>query len=391
MDKERAIYLLNRYHSGVSTPEERAEFVLLLHHPNFEKLRNDIMDVEWPEEDDLAVDQLSLEVSDRILAVIKRTPRHSPVRKLRQWLPYAAAIVLLATIGAWFYFVSDPVADSQELVDVRDVAPGGNRAMLTLADGRQIELSETHDGIIIGDGIAYLDGTPIIDDVDGAAALPETIHYEISTPKGGTYQVTLPDGTKVWLNAGTLLRYPSRFEKEQRVIELSGEAYFDVQPLRLQNDSNEKVPFLVVTEGQTVEVLGTQFNLSAYPENADVRTTLVKGSVRVVSATDAYTPVILEPGQQSVVTEGKMVVKTVEVESFIAWKDGYFDFLYTPFSEVIAQIARWYDVEVVYKGDIPEDTFSGRMSRAVTLHGVLQFFEGSKITITQRGDTLIIE
>lgn len=391
MDTERAIFLLERYHAGILTPEERAEFVLLLHHPKCEQLRNDILDVQWPEEEDLGLDHLPSDVSERILVAIKQTPRHSTVKRLRQWIPYAAAVVVFVAIGAWVYFLSDSVEDGQDLVEVQDVGPGGNRATLTLADGRQIELSETHNGIVIGDGIAYLDGTSVIDNADGLSDLAETVYYEISTPKGGTYQVTLPDGTKVSLNAGSSLRYPSRFEREQRLIELSGEAYFEVTPLHVKNAPGDKVPFIVRTEKQTVEVLGTQFNLSAYPEDTDVRTTLVNGSVRVASVSDTNTPVILQPGQQSVLTDEGVTIKNVEVESFIAWKDGYFDFLYTPFSEMVAQIARWYDVEVVYKGEIPEDTFSGRMSRNVSLKGVLKFFEGSKVNVEQVGNKLIIE
>lgn len=387
MDKERAAYLLNRYQEGTITSDERDEFVLLLHHPAFEGLRNEMLDSKWSLDGEMDTPQASFATYDRLLASIKAVPRPSSVRRFRKWLPYAAAAILVATAAGWLIFSSQSDQHPSELVHAADVQPGGNKATLTLADGRTIELSETHGGIVVGEGISYLDGTSVIDD----ESLPEIIDYEISTPRGGTYQVTLPDGTQVWLNAGTVLRYPSRFEKDKRVVELSGEAYFDVEPLLSKQVDNGKVPFLVRTDKQTVEVLGTQFNLSAYPDDHDVRTTLVDGSVRVASVNDAYTPVVLQPGQQSVFAAGTMTISKVEVEPFIAWKDGYFDFLYTPFPEMIVQIARWYDVELVYKGKVPQETFSGRMSRAVSLQSVLKFFEGSKIKTTLSGGKLIIE
>lgn len=384
MDKERALYLLERYHAGICTADEQAEFALLLHHPKFDELRHEMLDSLWPnEQDELNADADYV----RVLSSIKGMRRPTSVRLLRQWLPYAVAIALFVVVGAWYFFDARTVVRQDEQVGLQDVTPGGNRATLTLADGTKIDLNEAQGGIVVGDGISYLDGTSVIETPEH---LPKAVDYEISTPKGGTYQVTLPDGTTVWLNAGTVLRYPSRFEEGQRIVELAGEAYFDVKPLLAKNNVQTKVPFLVRTEGQTVEVLGTQFNLSAYPEDGDVRTTLVNGSVRVNATGGGGSPVILDPGQQSVLTKGLMTVKEVDIESFIAWKDGYFDFNYTPFPEMIVQIARWYDVEVVYNGVVPQETFSGRMSRKVTLQGVLKFFEGSEIKATLKGNNLII-
>jgi len=390
MTRERATYLLDRYHADLCTPEERAEFVLLLHHPKFKSLRNELLDSRWPKEGDTDVQEVTPAVYERILATIKSTPRASSVRRFRLWFPFAAAIIAMTLVGIWLFVGNQADQCQSQLGNVDDVQPGGNRATLTLADGREIELSDEQSGIVIGTGISYLDGTSIIDNGETPERSTSIIDYQISTPKGGTYQVTLPDGTHVWLNAGTILRYPSKFDADQRVVELSGEAYFDVTQIESKHAKNKKVPFLVRTNSQTIEVLGTQFNLSAYKEDGDVKTTLVEGSVRVASPTDEHLPVVLEPGQQSIYAGGKVAVATIDVEPFIAWKDGYFDFLYTPFPEMIAQIARWYDIKLIYKGEVPNETFSGKMSRDVTLQYVLKFVEGSGIKVTLDNGQLII-
>src|SRR5690606_30614424 len=213
MDKERAAYLLNRYHSGACTPEEQAEFALLLHHPRFEALRHELLDDHWPREADAEWQQGAPAGYWSVLATIKATPQTIRPRKLRRWLPYvaAASILLLCTIGVAIYLNTrtDHETSLPQSTHVQPIQPGGNRATLTLANGRTIHLDEAQAGIRVGvEDITYADGASL--------GLPPSEELVLTTPRGGTYQVTLPDGSNVWLNANSTLKYPSRFQGDER-------------------------------------------------------------------------------------------------------------------------------------------------------------------------------
>src|SRR5690606_22741368 len=212
----------------------------------------------------------------------------------------------------------------------------------------------------------------------------------LTTPKGGTYRLTLSDGTNVWLNAASTLRYPAKFTGTERMVELEGEAYFEVS--RLTRGSDIRVPFRVVSKGQTVEVLGTEFNITAYADEDAVRTTLVEGSVQVVSdgaiETQRPQPVTLRPGQQSVVSPDGTQINSVDVSMFTAWKDGLFSFRETEMSDAMRQLARWYNVDVVYEGAVPETYFFGNIRRDKSLAHALAILKKSGINfrITKMGD-----
>src|SRR5690606_27967693 len=198
------------------------------------------------------------------------------------------------------------------------------RATLTLADGRTIDLSEAQTGIVVGEDVMYNDGSEVMehrqDNLSGTQkGSLKTNYFVLSTPKGGTYQVTLPDGSKVWLNAGSTLKYPSRFSDGERIVEMTGEAYFSV--IR-----DEERPFRVTSNGQQVEVLGTEFNVTAYPDDRETKTTLVEGSVRVALTTGrspvtSRSPITLKPGEQSIVRGANIEKQQVDTDEFTAWKD----------------------------------------------------------------------
>jgi len=343
------------------------------------------------------------QLRDRMLRhILERANAERPHRARSRsigWLPYAAAAMLLAAmIGIWMFVVDSrwgtKIDTAISLLDSTDIPPGASRATLTLADGRTINLSETHTGIVVGDGIAYLDGSSVLSPEVGKSERPEdsasgtengnTQYAILATPKGGTYQITLPDGTHVWLNSASTLTYPVQFADDERVVELKGEAYFDVA-------SSPALPFRVISKGQTVEVLGTQFNVTAYEDEHDVKTTLVEGTVRVVPGTGHRSPVTLSPGQQSSLVGGKITIGDIDTSPYVAWKSGMFHFKQTPFGEMIRQIERWYDVDVEYSGRIPQETFSGRMSRNVSLMTVLDLLKVSEIHYRITGKKLIIE
>ncbi len=295
------------------------------------------------------------------------------VRKLLRWLPYAAAVVVAIGTVMWYIHKEGGVQPPEIAhTSTKDIPAGGNRAVLQLADGRTINLDETQTGIVVGgDDITYLDGTSVAtslvadDEVDAEEMV-------LSTPKGGTYQIALPDGSKVWLNAASTLKYPSRFSAKERVVELVGEAYFDVV-------KDERTPFKVVSAGQTVEVLGTEFNVSAYPDEEAINTTLVEGSVRVALAGGDQSPVVIRPGQQATTNEVHVDVKQVNIDQYTAWKDGWIIFQDKSFDQIMREVERWYDIDVRYDGTIPREVGYGMAKRTENLSVVLQLLESGGI------------
>ncbi|WP_262245300.1 FecR family protein [Parapedobacter soli] len=336
--------------------------------------------------------QLKARMYRQLMAKVRTKPKRSVLIRM---MPYAAAI-LVVVLGVGYFWTGWP--EKAAPVDpqaVQDIPPGRNRATLTLTDGRVIDLSEEQEGIIVGKGITtYADGSNVVDQaglmVEGS--IPERSQsattYQLSTPRGGTYQITLPDGTRVWLNAGSLLTYPSRFEGERRIVELTGEAYFDVRE-QVSSSTGALWPFVVLSDGQQIEVLGTEFNVSAYPDDAETKTTLVTGRVRVGSNEGA---ILLQPGEQAQVSIGGLGLRVdpVDTELFVAWKSGKFHFRKTPLADVLKQVSRWYDVEVAYNGEIPEETFSGKIRRDVSLMGVLDILRLSAINVELKDRILII-
>ncbi len=309
-----------------------------------------------------------------------RNAEAKPIRyKKRTWLYYAAAIVLMLGIGYSFYHYRTP--DFTEIdAELSSVLPGSNKAELKLSDGRTINLRSDKDGIVIDQDLEYSDGTPLlaVDKKDLSK-----IMATINVPKGGKYQIVLPDGSKVWLNSMSKLEYPLAFEPNRRTVKLEGEGYFEVAKL---NKNNKRVPFEVISSAQTIEVTGTQFNVSAYPDEAQTISTLVEGSINIHSASGK---VSLTPNQQAINTASGLSKRTVDVESFIAWKNNKFMFYETELRDVMKGLSRWYDIQVEYQGNIPATYFYGEIGRDKNLAEVIRLIENSgvKFKLKQKGST----
>lgn len=291
--------------------------------------------------------------------------------RLRKWIPYAAAAAILVVMGSMWVLFSDDKQEvrSESILAAEEILPGGHRATLTLANGRTIDLSEAQTGIIVAEeNITYSDGDTLL------VAPSETL--VLTTPKGGTYQITLADGTKVWLNAATTLRYPSRFDEAERLVEVSGEAYFAVA-------KDKSRPFKVKSSGQVIEVLGTAFNISAYPEENEIKTTLVEGAVQLVNLASNSVD-RLRPGEQAVVSGSTTNISNVSIDPFTAWKDGFFYFDNVQPQKAIEQVARWYDLEVVYDGKPSESSVFGMIERSKPLDAVLKSFAKSGLDFEVR-------
>lgn len=289
---------------------------------------------------------------------------------------WAAAILLLLAGG---YMIYRNRSASPALVVQRDLAAGSNKAILTLASGQQISLGDSARGPLTVEGnmqVVQLDSGQLAYVNAGKAPENATGYNTLATPRGGQYKVTLPDGTRVWLNSASRLRYPTAFTGAMRKVELSGEAYFEVA-------KNSRQPFTVAAAGMAVNVLGTDFNLNAYNDEDSIRTTLVNGAVRLVNNGDGLE---IHPGEQgslarngeqgSLTRDGKrIVVSRPDVQEVLAWKNGEFVFYSQPIQVIMRQVSRWYDVDVEYRGAPPTTLFTGDVARTSKASALLELLE----------------
>lgn len=284
---------------------------------------------------------------------------------------FSIAAMLLIAFSLTIYLYKDNNLHTQNKALYDSITPGGNKATLTLTNNKTIDLSEEKDGLIINNNeITYSDGTKIGNSSDLAA----TEYITITTPKGGQYKVVLSDGTRVWLNAASSLRYPVKFigDRQRRVV-LTGEAYFEVESIYSKTSKiKKKVPFIVETAIQEVKVLGTHFNINSYVDEASIKTTLLEGSVSVSILNTEYS-VLLKPNQESSIIKdsNKIKVNSVDPENAIAWKNGVFRFDKADIYTVMRQISRWYNIEVVYEGEVSYESFYGEIQRNYDLNEVL--------------------
>lgn len=303
---------------------------------------------------------------------------------------WAAAAVVLVCAGIVYRWQQHP-PKAGTAAAAREITPGRNGAILTLADGSQVILDSAGKAGIVarqnGAQVVLENGVLAYQAAGNATA--ETAYNTIQTPRGRQFTLTLPDGTSVWLNSASSIRYPTVFNGTQRRVEVTGEAYFEVA-------KNVRQPFVAAVPGkEEVEVLGTAFNINAYSNEADVRTTLVTGVVRV-SNTPAQVKqrgVLLHPAQQAVInsTAAIKVVDKVDTDKVTAWKNGFFNFEGMSLQQAMQQLERWYDIEVVYENGIPAIPFEGEISRNVSLEGLLKMLAGADLTFrVEKGRKLII-
>lgn len=326
-----------------------------------------------------------LRMLSRLLRDTGYTNVPSASRRLRKWVPYAAAVLIAATAITYVFFGDQPNHKPQIVnIETHDIAPGGNRARLSLADGRVVELSEEQAGIVVGkEEITYEDGSALGVGSSDAEGRRDLSLLELSTPKGGTYQLTLSDGSKVWLNSASILTYPTRFSGNERIVELEGEGYFEIA-------KDMKRPFKVRSAGQEVKVLGTEFNISAYADEMETKTTLVEGQVEVAAGASGST-VTLSPGKLVTLSgTGKLITSEANIKKEIAWKSGWFHFENTSFADMMRQIGRWYDVDVRYDGNVPNGVFGGIMDRNVSLKTLLGYLGDSSGLLFELNDRTLI-
>jgi ferric-dicitrate binding protein FerR (iron transport regulator) len=305
------------------------------------------------------------------------SPVH-PVSYLRKWWWAAAAILLIGSTVAIVVTSTrqsnKPATAVTKSIAPSAILPGSNKAVLTIGN-RSLNLSNNKTGIAVGASITYNDGERIADAEE---------MLQLATPRGGQYQAILPDGTKVWLNAASSIKFPSRFDRDQRTVEVAGEVYLEVA-------QNAGQPFKVSVNGTEIIVLGTNFNVNAYDDESELKTTLVNGSIQV---RQLHQSVILKPGQRAEISKGndrKIKVATADTDQTLAWKNGLFDFTGISLQEAMRQLSRWYDITVRYEGETPSIRFDGTMDKGLSLPDVLVFIEKLGVRYRMEGRTLIIQ
>ncbi|WP_207516045.1 FecR family protein [Longitalea luteola] len=401
MDKQSFFRILDKYQDGTASAAEKA--LIEEYYRRLEKAGN----TDLSAEEEAAVKEVMY--SQIAASLWAGGNKAIPIRKINYRL-VAAAAVILAVIGAgsYFWLLKEPPTTTASTKTTKakphDLPPGRDAAVLTLADGRTIIL-DSASGTISQQGgatvinikgmVSYSSSSP------AAGASGEAVVYnKVSTARGNQYQLILADGTKVWLNSASSLRFPTAFTGEKREVELDGEGYFEVA-------KNTRKPFHVKTRTQHIEVLGTHFNVNAYSDEETVKTTLLEGSVKVrQSAVDNrqssignrqpakndHQQVILRPGEQAVMaTNSPLTIDhSPDIEQVMAWKNGWFEFDDTDIKTIMRQISRWYDVDIKYETKTANEKYGGRISRNLNLSNILKMLENYGVHFKLEGKTLTV-
>jgi len=362
MEIKNAKEILERYRQGTCSEEEKS-WVETWHLQQLKESRytadpEDIMRIQ---------EEVKTKIDADIHDNIKRIRRKNQILKISA---VAASLVLLLGGSYFARKQSDKTAIDQGALQQADIQPGGNKAVLLSSDGSAIQLSEHSNTILVGENISYADGPDLRQNLGSTSISEAPIFHTLQTPRTGAYNIVLADGTKVWLNAYSSLKFPSRFDSKERVVELLGEAYFEVAP-------NKKQPFKVRSREQTIEVLGTHFNISACESESTV-TTLLEGAVKV-NRIASNSSVLLKPGQQSTIKEDTKQIQLAHIntEHAVAWKNGYFNFDNETLASILSKIERWYDVEFTYEKTPSAKTYIGAVSRSRNLSAVLRALEAA--------------
>jgi transmembrane sensor len=346
--------------------------------PENQAAYDEIVSGEWPVAELRYYNSISFDENwDKVQRKIQR-----PVKRLHFW--WAAAAVLLMLLGSvWFWQQQTPLKQEKEL-QLADIRPGTQGAILTLADGSAIVLDSLRNGIVAnqqGAKAVLLNGE-LSYQKTGHENANTLVYNSMTTPRGRQFHLVLPDGSHVWLNAQSSIRYPTTFTGNERRVDISGEVYFEVK-------KDEQKPFFVNIPGRTeIAVLGTDFNVKAYSEEPYLNTTLVNGAIKIGKNT------ILKPGYTAQIPAGQAdIIKIVaaDTDQVLAWKNGAFYFDSATLQEVMRELSRWYDIEVIYEPGVPDTRFGGKISRDVNLAGLLRGLQATGVHFRiEQGRKLVV-
>lgn len=389
MQTSRFSELFEGYLANTLTPKEMLELEQLIAHEQNDAQLRQLIGREF-KSDPIHGEQLDTEdnwlqgLEQKVLQTIQQPKPAKIISFHNKWIRLVGAIVLLAGLGLTVrYLVNNDASAPRQAA----VSPGGNKATIRLDNGTQVDLSESQSEIVLGQQLAYADGSLVqgvaAEDVSGR-------NMVIDVPKGGTYKIALPDGSKVWLNADSRLRYIVDRTGETRTLELEGEAYFEVAH-QYRTKGKEKIlqPFVVHTPGQTIKVLGTSFNVTAYSGEPD-RTTLVEGKVEL-SLPDGSNQQFLKPNQQATIRGRTITIADVESSGYISWKEGTFNFSDESLEIILNQVARWYAIDVEFEdANLKKLKFEGIIPRYENLDTLLKTLEKTGDVRFQRKGKLLL-
>lgn len=389
MTQEYFDELLDKYVTGDLNEEGQLQLFRLLEQPEYTRHLHDRLQRDWDnsqyeeQANDLLRGVIISSVNRKIDSIEKPSaPIVHRVHFLRKWGWAAAVAILVSTVVfALIYPKQSQDMTGESLVTASPVMPGKDGALLTLANGSQVLLDTVKNGEIA------LQGGATVKVINGALVYDgkgkEVLFNTMTTPRGRQFQLALPDGTLVWLNASSSIRFPTQFAGKERSVSVTGEAYFEVV-------KNEKMPFRVLINDQAqVEVLGTHFNVNAFENEDIIKTTLLEGSIRTFA--NKGEKLVLQPGQQAQIEKGSIKKVNANPSQVVAWKNGVFDFNDITFDAAMRQLERWYDIEVVYTDGIPEDVeLSGEITRGVTLNGLLNVLGKIGVKCRLEGRKLLI-
>lgn len=365
INKKQFLQILGKYNAGNATVEEAA---LLNAYYNLFESEPEIADLMPPSEILALKNSIGAGVFDKIG---KLENNALPKTTLFRWWMAAAAVILIL-LSFSLYFLQNTKTNRPSATFVLDVKPGGNKAVLTLADGSKVILDDSKRGLLANQGNATIsrsaEGQITYDASSASDMSDELVYNTLETPSGGKFQVVLPDGSHVWLNAESSIRYPAMFSETERKVEIKGEAYFEIA-------KDKRKPFRVVANQQLTEVLGTHFNINSYSDERLIKTTLFEGSIKVSTAKGDKVA-FLKPGQQSQLMNNNdlNIVANSDLDEAIGWRNDLFQFNGTELSTIMRQLSRWYDVDVDFSR-LPRREFVGVIPRNVPLSQVLRMLE----------------
>lgn len=378
--EERFRQLMNNYRLDNISAEEEQELFRMIGSPEYHSLLEGIVQETLGSAPETGISMTGDRLDTMLNTITRPRPEVRTVPFLRRYRWMAAAAILLL-LGASVYFLLQQSPRQATVAAKKDeVRPGGARAMLTLANGKTVPLDSAGSQVIQqGQVTVYQKGGQLqYNNVAANSPSAGPSYNTLATPRGGFFSITLPDGSKVWLNAASSLKYPVAFQGTERVVELQGQAYFEVAP-------DPQQPFRVsLAQGAEVQVLGTSFDVMAYANEAAAQTTLVDGAVKI---RQAGVQAILKPGQQAVLNQSAhtLQVQPADVNQVTAWKTGFFEFANTDLPAIMRQVERWYDVEVTYEHSHDKERFLGRISRHQPLSRILQLLEDNGVKCKVEG------
>lgn len=378
MDEILLEKLINKYLSGTATPEEERSLEAW-----YENTISGNIIIPFGSKEEK--EEWIMHMRKRLERYLSENSRTKRKNKVLLYASIAASVIILIGLGYMLYpfFASSKKLNKTAIIKNQDISPGHNGAILTLADGTKYVLDSANNGVITKDAGASIsknDSQIVYNDL---GSLPAAVTYNtLIVPKGRQFKIILPDGTGVWLNSASSLKYPTAFTNKERAVTLEGEGYFEVTHNALR-------PFIVTVNGVKVRVLGTHFNINAYGDNGMIKTTLLQGSV---SVTKGNRNTLIAPGEQAdiSISQDNIIVKTVNTADAVAWTQGFLSLNDNDIKEFMANLSRWYDLDIEYKGKIPVTNIGGLINRNTNLSDVLSALKDGGIHTKIEGRKIII-